>query len=588
MNLQYITDDLGTKSLNKYSRNYDYARFSISGPDPLIKDRILPALGLNFLKEKEFTYFLYAEVEKDDGNYQLNDYDTPATRRNWGKFSLLGIDIPERLNNRYFWNLNLKFRPQQNLKFIASYKHSLSHDVLWDWNYRYSSANLPVARDEWQSVSLEVTHAVTKDFNYEAVFSYYTKEYTQKPGDPNNPGEGRDPDQINLESQNEGYDDLNDNGRYDAPEPIINLYPDSANYGTDYTGPAYTLGETIVRTNQQGGGPSTLENFRFNNNGYTDDLEGEAFVDLNGNGVWDHGDVLYDKNNNGQLDGDRLANVNIRNTEPYIDGDSILGEPYTDNNANGIYDRGIDGFTIGVESNNQDLNHNGTYDGPNSAWTPGVPFIDRNGNRIYDYPNNKYDIGEQYTDVNGNGKHDQGGTSTFLSPGSYDEDMLWHRRRTKTLRGEIKAFRNLGPHELKGGFALTHDDYSYEYIRRPYIQYIGRPDGGVYPDRGAFRDFFDYSPWSGTVYFRDKLEYGSMIASLGIRWDFFLQDTKDLAYVLDRDDQGGTILGDRQKFSPRIGFSYPISDKAKVHFNYGHFYQQPSCTTCTRATRRQC
>ncbi|MCK4573598.1 MAG: TonB-dependent receptor, partial [candidate division Zixibacteria bacterium] len=35
-------------------------------------------------------------------------------------------------------------------------------------------------------------------------------------------------------------------------------------------------------------------------------------------------------------------------------------------------------------------------------------------------------------------------------------------------------------------------------------------------------------------------------------------------------------LGDRQKFSPRIGFSYPISDKAKVHFNYGHFYQRPS------------
>ena len=26
---------------------------------------------------------------------------------------------------------------------------------------------------------------------------------------------------------------------------------------------------------------------------------------------------------------------------------------------------------------------------------------------------------------------------------------------------------------------------------------------------------------------------------------------------------------------PRIGFSYPISDKAKVYFNYGHFFQLP-------------
>ncbi|NOY89082.1 MAG: TonB-dependent receptor, partial [FCB group bacterium] len=47
--------------------------------------------------------------------------------------------------------------------------------------------------------------------------------------------------------------------------------------------------------------------------------------------------------------------------------------------------------------------------------------------------------------------------------------------------------------------------------------------------------------------------------------------------VARNDDLGsGIILGDREKFSPRIGFSYPISDKAKVHFNYGHFYQRPS------------
>jgi outer membrane receptor protein involved in Fe transport len=86
---------------------------------------------------------------------------------------------------------------------------------------------------------------------------------------------------------------------------------------------------------------------------------------------------------------------------------------------------------------------------------------------------------------------------------------------------------------------------------------------------------FEYSPWKGTVYLRDKLEYGSMIASLGLRWDFFIQDKDRLIPVAQNDDLADIILGDRQKLSPRIGFSYPISDKAKVHFNYGHFYQLP-------------
>jgi len=55
-----------------------------------------------------------------------------------------------------------------------------------------------------------------------------------------------------------------------------------------------------------------------------------------------------------------------------------------------------------------------------------------------------------------------------------------------------------------------------------------------------------------------------------------MQDKYDLVEVAANDDLGeGVILGDRQKISPRIGFSYPISDKAKVHFNYGHFFQRP-------------
>jgi len=586
INFQYITDDLGNSDLNEYSRNYDYTRFSLSGPDPLFKNKILPALGLNFLEDKEFTYYFYAEIDKDDGFYQYDSYDTPSTRNNYGFFDFFGLQIPERLRNRYYWMANLKFRPKQNLKFILSYKNSQRHGTVFDrytWDYRYSSSTAPVYMEDWKSLSLEVSQAISKDMNYELVVSYYTFKYDQKPGDPNNPGQGLNPDEFDLDTEWESFQDQNDNGVYDAPEPIINLFPDSAIYGTDVNGPAYTFGEYLYDENVQGGTDYTWSGFRFNNNGYQDSLEGEPFIDINGNGVWDSGDILYDKNGNGVLDENLVSNINNRNPEPYIDGDSILGEPFTDVNGNGIYDRGIDVFIRSTGIENHDLNHNGRYDGPcelgseGCRWEPGIPFLDRNGNGIFDGRNYQYDPGEPYDDFNGNGHYDYGGSYNFLDPNNYTADVSWTQREIERVRGELKIFRQVGSHELKAGFAFKHESFTFEDIKRVYILYTGRDDGGPYPDRGAFRDVFNYSPMGGTGYLRDKLEYGSMIASLGIRWDFFIQDTDSLIEVARNDDLGsGWIYGDRHKISPRIGFSYPISDKAKVHFNYGHFYQFPN------------
>ena len=580
INFQFTTDDLGNKSLNKYSRNHDYYVFSISGPDPLFKDKILPALGLNFLEDKEFTYYIYAEMDKNDGVYQYDSYDSKTTRRSTDKFSLLGIDIPERLRNNYYWIGNLKFRPKPNLKFILSYKDSRRNGTSFDWDYRYSSSTAPVWEIDWRSLSLEISQAVSKDMNYEFIASYYEYERWEKPGDPDNPGQGLNPDQFTMESEIERYTDVNGNGVYDAPEPLINLYADSASYGTNFNGPAYTFGEELFDINVQGGVFSESD-FRFNTNGIVDNLEGEPFIDLNGNGVWDSGDQLIDHNGNGILDSDRRAIISQRNPEPYVDGDYVVGEPFTDVNHNDVYDRGVDIFVMDVDpAINNDLNHNGRYDGPcygsNCSWEPGIPYVDRNRNGIYDRPNFQYDPGEDFTDLNGNGRYDYGGQQDFLAPGTYETGIYWHHRRTERWRAEMKIFRQMGNHELKLGGALVKEKFQYEDIDRPYLPYTGRPDGGVYPDRGAFRDFWSYGPLNGTVYFRDKLEYGSMIASLGIRWDFFLQDTEDLAEIAVIDDlSSGRILGDRHKISPRIGFSYPISDKAKVHFNYGHFFQQP-------------
>ena len=108
--------------------------------------------------------------------------------------------------------------------------------------------------------------------------------------------------------------------------------------------------------------------------------------------------------------------------EPYIDGDINLGEPFLDINGNGVYDHG-EPF--------EDLNGDGKYDGPNDPWTPGVPYEDRNLNGVYDPPNGEYDQGEYFVDLDGNGiwnwihqrrisrlKAGVGGTTSVSSDGS--------------------------------------------------------------------------------------------------------------------------------------------------------------------------
>jgi hypothetical protein len=80
--------------------------------------------------------------------------------------------------------------------------------------------------------------------------------------------------------------------------------------------------------------------------------------------------------------------------EEFVDGDSSLGEPYSDNNHNGVYDNG---------DTYEDLNDNGRYDGPNDPWTPPIPFVDRNEDGEYDAPNGIWDEGELLLDLDGDG-----------------------------------------------------------------------------------------------------------------------------------------------------------------------------------------
>ena len=144
-------------------------------------------------------------------------------------------------------------------------------------------------------------------------------------------------------------------------------------------------------------------------------------------------------------------------------------------------------------------------------------------------------------------------------------------------------------------------------ILRPYIQ------TEILDVKSPGHDYYKHYPKEFSAYAQDKMEYKNVIVNIGIRFDYFdpdgqvlndaHPDTSDpLHYMYTVNDpsidspvrsdhfdvsQGGTLtLHDRERFwykrasakyavSPRLGVSFPITDKGIVHFSYGHFFQLP-------------
>ena len=96
-------------------------------------------------------------------------------------------------------------------------------------------------------------------------------------------------------------------------------------------------------------------------------------------------------------------------------------------------------------------------------------------------------------------------------------------------------------------------------------------------------------PVVGSAYIQDKLEYNDLIINAGLRLDYF--DAASWRFVdqsapkIDKDartmviaDSSGTYMEKTPAYaevSPRLGFSFPVSDLTVFHVQYGRFSQMP-------------
>ena len=133
-------------------------------------------------------------------------------------------------------------------------------------------------------------------------------------------------------------------------------------------------------------------------------------------------------------------------------------------------------------------------------------------------------------------------------------------------------------HFVKTGFELETNHLNKDYER-------------IYETMMLYGEFVNYdeSPFRWAYYIQDKVEYGGMIANVGVRVDHF--DANSYVYTPDdpysrvwgRGGAAGLTLDQiphvKSKpvttVSPRFGISHPVREKTKFFFNYGVFYSEP-------------
>lgn len=186
-------------------------------------------------------------------------------------------------------------------------------------------------------------------------------------------------------------------------------------------------------------------------------------------------------------------------------------------------------------------------------------------------------------------------------------------------------------HQIKTGIEFRrHDIFQRDFTLRPIESqtqidmvfdspYI---DTRVLPDSTIYASQYRHKPLEMSAYLQDKMEFKNMVVNLGLRVDYFEPDgvilndesdptitnpirpenryrdygTDGIADTHDPDgsegngiwDQGepAVTLAERQTYwykdaepkllvSPRVGVSFPITERGIIHFSYGHFFQIP-------------
>ncbi|MEW5993001.1 MAG: TonB-dependent receptor [Candidatus Zixiibacteriota bacterium] len=107
-----------------------------------------------------------------------------------------------------------------------------------------------------------------------------------------------------------------------------------------------------------------------------------------------------------------------------------------------------------------------------------------------------------------------------------------------------------------------------------YRKYDINWDSKQFFNDNPYGEKYSSRPTLASAYIQDKMEYEYFVVNVGVRYDFY---NTDISYNVTPRDTVATFkkAESRSRLSPRLGMSFPISEKSVMHFNYGVYYQVP-------------
>ncbi len=183
-----------------------------------------------------------------------------------------------------------------------------------------------------------------------------------------------------------------------------------------------------------------------------------------------------------------------------------------------------------------------------------------------------------------------------------NQDDSWYESHNlkADLTSQINKFN-----QLKAGFTLNYEImHLYMGNSDRFIKEIWGRSGGASSGWKPTSQHGNYSYWEGGAYLQDKIEFEGMIMNMGLRADFYQANSPWFLNMWDYyygssayqfDANGNPVQGTYYSVAydslenaphkkgplkwatgPRIGISHPITQNAKIFFNYGYFFQRAS------------
>ena len=165
-------------------------------------------------------------------------------------------------------------------------------------------------------------------------------------------------------------------------------------------------------------------------------------------------------------------------------------------------------------------------------------------------------------------------------------DFSRYRQRTNTYLAKASVTSQVSrSHQLKigGEFQASKMDFGaagtllYQDIggQQALVRYVDAPP--------AFPGVRSYSPISAAGFAQDMIEWNDLTIRAGVRFELFNARS---TVPSDPMNPANAIPGAppsydkrtslKTSLAPRLGISYPITERSSVFFSYGHFYQLPN------------